>query len=63
MVHDDVWADAGMTPDGGMLCISCLEQRLGGPLVPDDLIDAPVNWPGCGDDTPRLARLKAGRYE
>ena len=29
MVHDELWAAAGMEPAGGMLCVGCLEQRLG----------------------------------
>lgn len=28
-VHDEVWAAAGAEPEG-MLCIGCLEERLGG---------------------------------
>lgn len=28
-VHPKVWAEAGMVTDGGWLCLSCLETRLG----------------------------------
>lgn len=53
MVHDPVWAAAGMPvpddPEGfvgeGILCIGCLEKRLGRKLTPDDFTGAPVNWP------------------
>jgi hypothetical protein len=59
MVHDQVWADAGMDDLGGCLCIDCLEKRLGRPLSGADLIpDLPVNEPGYYDDTERLAQLK-----
>ena len=48
MVHDSVWADAGMPPmseneDGDYLCIGCLEIRLGRRLTPHDFADAGVN--------------------
>jgi len=45
MVNDEVWAAAGLSdePDSGMLCISCLEQRLGRALVASDFPDIPIN--------------------
>lgn len=43
MVHDELWLGAGMTFDGGMLCIGCLEDRLGRDLTHKDFTDAPVN--------------------
>lgn len=61
MVHDEVWADAGMDPDGGWLCIACLESRLGRRLQPADLADVPLNhplWRFSTDDTDRLMFLK-----
>jgi hypothetical protein len=58
MVRDEVWAETGMTPHGGFLCIGCLTTRLGRYLTGRDLIDAPVNEPGRDHDTPRLAALK-----
>jgi hypothetical protein len=36
MVSDDLWASAGMEPDGGMLCLDCLEKRIGRRLTYDD---------------------------
>jgi len=43
MVHDEVWESA--VPEGqGMLCIGCLEERLGGRrLTRYDFGPAPVN--------------------
>ena len=44
MVNDDLWEVA--TEDAGtkiMLCIGCLENRLGGLLTKDDFTAAPVN--------------------
>lgn len=32
MVSDEVWSKAGMGARSGMLCIGCLETRLGRPL-------------------------------
>jgi hypothetical protein len=43
MVHDEVWADTGMAPDGGLLCVGCLERRLGRRLTPDDFTSCPLN--------------------
>ncbi len=43
MVHDDVWEAAGMTPNGGCLCIGCLEKRLGRQLRAGDFKDVPLN--------------------
>lgn len=44
MVHDVVWAAAGMsTEEQGMLCVGCLEKRLGRQLSPDDFTDAVIN--------------------
>jgi len=56
MVHDSVWGAANMEtnaafeqgltnirrPDG-MLCVGCLENRLGRQLTPADFTDAEVN--------------------
>jgi hypothetical protein len=42
-----------------VLCIGCLEQRIGRTLCAEDFTDAPVNWPG-GDISDRMrARLLA----
>jgi hypothetical protein len=50
MVRDDVWTSARM--QDGMLCIGCLEARLGRRLMAHDFIDAPINDPSPLD-TPR----------
>jgi hypothetical protein len=36
MVSDELWAASGLKPHDGMLCLSCLEQRIGQPLTLDD---------------------------
>jgi hypothetical protein len=36
MVHGHVWAKAGVAPYGGVLCIGCLEKRIGRELRPED---------------------------
>ncbi|MBT1509460.1 hypothetical protein KIP88_03000 [Bradyrhizobium sp. SRL28] len=62
MVHDRVWAAAGMPPMSmfetkDFLCIGCLEARLGRRLNPDDFTDASINQPDRWS-SPRLnARL------
>lgn len=54
MVSDDIWANSGVGPLGreGMLCIGCLEGRLGRRLTADDFTDAPTNR--CGRRSERL---------
>jgi hypothetical protein len=44
MVNDGVWEVATEDFGGdGMLCIGCLEARLGDRLTADDFTDAPIN--------------------
>jgi hypothetical protein len=52
MVKDDVWEQAwagrrkawhGKVPGQEILCIGCLEQRIGRTLTSSDFTDAPVN--------------------
>ena len=43
MVHDEVWAAAGIEPNGGCLCVGCLEKRLGRKLWSGDFRDVPIN--------------------
>ncbi len=45
MVTAEVWAAGGLTPAGGLLCVACLEVRLGRPLEPGDLPPLPINSP------------------
>jgi hypothetical protein len=40
MVRDDVWP---LDARGGMLCVGCLEERIGRRLTPADFTDAPIN--------------------
>jgi hypothetical protein len=46
-VHDAVWAAAGMAPTGGMLCLGCLECRLGRQLTNDDFVARRFYLPPC----------------
>ena len=43
MVHDHVWKTGGLAEDGGMLCIGCLEKRIGRRLCCDDFPDCQTN--------------------
>lgn len=54
MVHNGLWevATEDMYSDG-MLCIGCLEARLGGKLTADDFTDAPINH-GVFEQSARL---------
>jgi hypothetical protein len=67
IVHDHVWAAAGMADNGGFLCIGDLERRLGRPLSGGDFPPhIPINRPDVWwlRDSPRMRALKlaaAGR--
>ena len=37
-VSDELWTASGMSPGSGMLCLSCLEKRIGRPLSLEDFI-------------------------
>jgi hypothetical protein len=41
MVQNSIWNKHGV--DRGMLCIGCLEHRVGRRLEPDDFTDCPLN--------------------
>jgi hypothetical protein len=60
-VREKVWTAAGMEPEGGCLCVGCLEKRLGRALKPKDFErDHPFNvnfFPG----TPRLLKRRGSR--
>jgi hypothetical protein len=44
-VVDDVWAASGLAPNGGMLCLACLEGRIGRPLTKEDFTALyPAAW-------------------
>ena len=61
MVHDDLWeaATEDCYPDV-MLCIGCLEARLGQLLTKDDFTDAPLNSMNLITGSTRLrSRLRA----
>lgn len=42
-VHDDIWAQSGLGPNDGMLCIGCLEKRIGRELKSDDFGNCLIN--------------------
>ena len=42
MVHDEVWLFANPN-DSGILCVGCLEMRLGRELASSDFPDYPIN--------------------
>jgi hypothetical protein len=60
MVRRKVWEAADVKGDGGCLCVSCLEKRIGRLLTPKDFLPGhPFNasdWPG----TPRLKARREG---
>jgi hypothetical protein len=65
MVHDTVWQhEAGMKPNGGgMLCIECLEGRIGRRLTSADFIDAPCNFETSENYSPLLQSRLASAHK
>jgi hypothetical protein len=59
VVHDCVWL-AARGPEFGMLCIGCLEARLGWQLVPDDFPPLPINTGPKSRSARLLERLGHG---
>lgn len=45
MVHNEVWAQSGMDGLSGMLCLLCLEARIGRDLEVSDFTSIPMNKP------------------
>ena len=43
MVHDDLWEEAAQSDIDEMLCIPCLEKRIGRLLNPEDFTEFPIN--------------------
>ena len=43
IVTDIVWKDAGFKTNAGVICMHCIEERLGRELVKDDFRDCSVN--------------------
>lgn len=56
MVTDSLWAASGLAPNGGKLCVGCLEQRIGRQLAPPDFKDVPLN---TAANRTRSERLKS----
>lgn len=53
MVHSHIWNKANRLNRRGMLCIGCLERRLGRMLTASDFTDCPLNkkpkWHKCSE--------------
>ena len=59
MVKLPIWLQAGMIYEGGMLCIWCLESRIGRQLTTSDFdMDLPINTLQKGPFSVRSERLK-----
>lgn len=58
MVTDEIWKTA-CPEEKGMLCIGCLENRLGRQLTASDFTDAPINHGVFGFSERLAARLAA----
>jgi len=61
MVHNHVWSQTGIGPYDGMLCIICLEKRIGRKLTSQDFTDYPVNANTKKKSQLLLLRMNNGR--
>lgn len=57
MVNHALWLTSGLTARGGMLCIGCLEKRIGRTLTPDDFLVCPLNGENFNKSDRLLNRL------
>ena len=53
MLNDKVWVQVHNSPKG-MLCVGCIEVRLGRKLTPADFNDSYLNRPNFGNKSMRL---------
>lgn len=60
MVTDDVWRKTGLAPNGGALCLRCIERRLGYTLCRTDFSDAWINH--LTQNTPELRERMCRDY-
>ena len=60
MIHNELWAQANPQING-MLCIGCLEIRLGRTLTSEDFTDASINRPYRNMSKRLASRLAATR--
>lgn len=58
MLTDEIWT-AAWPAERGMLCIGCVEERLGRTLTASDFTDAPINTGYFGYSERLAARLAA----
>ena len=59
MTRDEIWAEAGDVE--GVLCVGCLEERLGRVLTPEDFLPLPVNDDDELDSVRLRTRKGSGR--
>jgi len=53
-VNNVVWFDLAGMPEDGMLCVRCIEQRIGRRLSKNDFTDAHINNPKTNSMTDLL---------
>lgn len=62
MVTDEIWRRYG-PPTNGLLCIGCIEDRMGRQLQPDDFKDVPLNTDDRFRRSDRLRDRLAGKTQ
>lgn len=61
-IHTETWFSV-VGSIVGMLCVGCLENRLGRKLTPKDFPDVTINSPKHGNKSQRLLdRIKGKKY-
>ena len=59
-VHNEVWRGLARMPEHGMLCVDCLEKRIGRELIPEDFTNAHINNPKTNQMTDVLKKRILG---
>jgi len=62
MVCDTVWNEACRQKPASILCVGCLEERIGRRLTPYDFIDCPLHDPNEHKQSNRL-RARLGPHQ
>jgi len=62
-IHTELWVEATGSKEG-MLCVGCLEERIGRELTPDDFPDVTINKSQYGPKSQRLTdRMSHGQTQ
>ena len=62
MIYDNIWIETGM-PTNGILCVACIERRLGRKLTPSDIWIPIPRSPGSSERSENSEQAKRLKNE